>query len=272
MRQVSRSRRPRGSSKNIWGGLIIVAVLVGFIGVGLTTFFLNSKKTTLDPLTLCPSSGVESKTVILIDRTDPLDEMQQRELEIYLRDIKASIPIHASISIYGMDQAESKMLEPEIFVCNPGDGKNISPWLANPALIKKIWQKKFSDKLDSTIARLMEPLEVPNSPIMETIKTVSIAEFIGEKNKAIKKRFVIVSDMIQHTLSYSQYTQSADFQAYKRNSAYQHHLADLNGVKVEIIYIRRHNSNNVQGKSHIQFWQQYVHSMGGVLIKVKSIN
>ena len=272
MRQTRPSRRQRGSNKNMWGGLIILVVLVGAVGIGWIVFSLNSHKITLDPVSLCPSIGVENKTVVLIDRTDPLNEMQQRELMVYLRDIKSSIPMHASISIYGMDQAEPKMLQPEIFVCNPGDGENTSPWLANPALIKKVWREKFSDKLDSIITRLMEPLEVPNSPIMETIKAVSIAEFIGNINKDIQKRLIIVSDMMQHTLSYSQYTHSTDFKTYQKSSAYLHHLANLNGVSVEIIYIRRLNSDNIQGKAHIQFWNQYVHSMGGTLLKVKSIN
>jgi len=272
MRKTRRSRHSHRGNKNTWGILIIIAVFVVVIGVGWTVFYLNSKRVTLDSASLCPSVGIDNKTVILVDRTDPLSDMQQQELKVYLQDIKNSIPVHASISIYGMDQAEPKMLQPEISMCNPGDGENVSPWLANPVLIKKVWQEKFSDKLDSIIAQLMVPLEVPNSPIMETIKAVSISEFIGEKNTNIKKRLVIVSDMMQHTISYSQYINSISFEDYKGGTAYQHHLANLNGVNVEIIYIRRENSDSIQGKAHIQFWQQYIHSMGGILTKVKSIN
>jgi len=272
MRKARRGRQSQGITKNMWGILIIIAVFTATIGIGWTYFSVNSNKVTLDSDSLCPSVGVDNKTVILVDRTDPLNDMQQQELKIYLRDIKNSIPVHSSISIYGMDQAEPKMLQPKISICNPGDGENISRWLANPALIKKVWQEKFSDKLDSIIAQLMVPLEVQNSPIMETIKAVSIAEFIGDKNTNIQKRLIIVSDMMQHTMSYTQYTNSVDFKDYKKSAAYQHHLANLNGVTVEIIYIRRHNSDNIQGKSHIQFWQQYIHSMSGMLTKVKSIN
>lgn len=263
----------RKRKKDMWGFFLIVLVIFITVTFGIILLSAKSKTTTLDRKTLCPAKGIVGKTAILIDRTDPLTNMQQQELKIYLNDIKTSIPIHAAISIYGMDKAMPDRIEPEIYLCNPGKGENKSPWLSNPALIKKVWQKKFSNQLDDIINRLMEPLEIPNSPIMEAIKAVAISEFIGEDNKGISKHLVIVSDMMQHTPLYSHYRKRPNFKAYKASQAFEQHLADLHGVTVEIFYIRRPKlSSFAQGKEHIQFWQQYIYAMGGTLIRIRSIN
>lgn len=271
MKRVSKKQRML-NDKKWWDALIITIPVIVVIIFGCVYFHFRSKEIALDPVSLCPLTGVVDKTVVLIDRTDPLSEMQQRELLVYLNDIKTSIPLHASISIYEMEQAKPKMLQPKICICNPGSGENKSQFFANPKLIKKIWEKNFSDKLDLIITQLMEPLEVQGSPIMESIKAISIAEFIGNKNQNIQKRLIIVSDMIQHTLSYSQYNHTSDFHSYKKSSSYQLNLSELNGVNVEILYIKRHDLGNVQGKAHIQFWQQYIYSMGGTLTRIKSVN
>ena len=107
---------------------------------------------------------------------------------------------------------------------------------------------------------------------MEAIKAVAVTEFIGEKNKSIPKHLIIVSDMMQHTSAYSHYRDLSNFSSYKTSKAFDQHLSNLNEVDVEIYYIRRPELSSKQGKSHILFWEQYIHAMGGALVRVRNIN
>lgn len=265
--------RRRKRKNDILGYIIIILGILIVIGFAVGLLISKENHIALDPETLCPTTGIEEKTVILIDRTDPLTNIQHQELKVFLHDIKNAIPLHSAISIYSMDKPNPDILEAEIFLCNPGKGENKSPLLSNPQLIEKIWKEKFSKKLDDVISRMMEPLTIGNSPIMENIKAVSVTEFIGNENKDVKKHLIIVSDLMQNTSTYSHYRNSSfNFSAYEKSNAFQYYQCDLKGVDVEILYVRRPNLLNAQGKKHILFWQNFIHAMGGTLIKVKSIN
>lgn len=258
---------------DVIGIIVIIIGIIVLIGFVASFLIMEEKKITLHPETLCPTSGLIEKTVVIIDRTDPLTSFQNQELKVYLHDIKNGIPIHSAISIYGMDKSTCAILEPEIFLCNPGRGKDKSPLLANPKLIEKIWEEKFSKRLDDVISRMMEPQTVGNSPIMEKIKAISVTEFIGNDNKNIKKNLIIVSDLMQNTSIYSHYKNfSFDFSLFKKSNAFQYLQCDLTDVDVEILYVRRPDLVNVQGKKHILFWQSFIYEMKGTLVKVKSIN
>ena len=140
-------------------GLILIVIVVLILLTLVIAWFTAKRRTiSLDPATLCPTMGAEGKTAILIDRTDPLTDIQQQELKVYLNDLKVSVPLHAAISIYKMDNPRPGRIEPVIFLCNPGQGENKSPWLSNPALIKKVWHDKFSKRLNAIIMRMMRNL------------------------------------------------------------------------------------------------------------------
>jgi len=266
-----RKRRSRRSQKNALGFIIITVVAIIIITFIVSFLKANSSLEAYDPNTLCPLTGITGKTVILIDRTDPLNEIQRQEIKVYLNDIKNSIALHSAIIIYGIDKPEPSWIKPDLFLCNPGKGEKKSKWTSNPMLAKKTWDIKFSKRVDETIDKLMEPLKIRNSPIMEAIKVVTIGEFVGNKNSGIAKKLIIISDMIQNTSTFSQYKNHCDFTTFKSSRAFGHYLTDMRGIDVEIFYVRRPNLRNVQGKKHILFWQQYFNEMGAILTKVISV-
>jgi hypothetical protein len=77
--------------------------------------------------------------------------------------------------------------------------------------------------------------------------------------------------MLQHTPEHSHYNAMTSFQAFRLSPHYRRVRTDLRGIEVEIMYVRRETKPSVQGQKHIEFWQQYITDMGGILTHVVSL-
>src|SRR5262249_53067496 len=99
-------------------------------------------------------------------------------------------------------------------------------------------------------------------------QSVSVSAFAGSGRQEIPKHLVIVSDMLQYTLEYSQYDRVQSFDTFRSSNYHRRVRADLKGADVEIIYIRRGTRNAVQGKAHIRFWEDYIRDANGSLTHV----
>lgn len=251
-------------------------VLMGGVGcviltlIGLSVYF-HRQQVRLDPQTLCPVAGPRALTVLLMDLTDPLTVVQQGALQQRWDPLKNTLEQYAGISIYTVEPIGNQLLRPQVPLrCNPGRGEGVPFATGNPLLVEKKWRTQFSDPLDRAFGALLQqqPRPAPTSPIMESIQSVTITALREAQIGTIPRRLVIVSDMLQHTSDYSQYQMIRPFTDFQQSQYYDRVRTDLRGIKVEIIYVRRNIHKRVQGKHHIEFWQQYIAVMGGVLTHV----
>jgi hypothetical protein len=248
-------------------------LIIGATGVLLMLFatyaYYRWNQVVLQKETLCPVDGPQGLTVLLIDRTDPLTTVQQGALRKHLAGLKNDMAKYHGIAVYSVGPIGDELLRPEAaLLCNPGRGKDIPAAIGNPRLLEQKWDKQFSAPLERLFSVLLSPHEASTSPIMESIQSVAITALRGGQIDTIPRRLVIVSDMLQHTPEYSQYDTIASFEAFRRLPYYRRVRTDLRGIEVQIIYVRRETRQHVQGRAHIEFWQQYLVDMGGLLMHV----
>jgi hypothetical protein len=252
--------------------VLISGAVCAFLAILGMYFYFSWQQVILAKETLCPVDGARSLTAILVDRTDPLTPVQREALRKRLDSIKNEMGRHEGVVVYSVGPIGDNLLRPEApLLCNPGHGTDILPAVGNPRLVERKWREQFSAPLDRLFNELTEPHESPTSPIMESVQSVAITALRGQQIDKIPRRLVIVSDMLHHTSEYSQYTTITSFQAFRQSPYYRRVRADLRGIAVELIYVRRETKRSVQGQKHIEFWQQYITDMGGILTHVISL-
>jgi hypothetical protein len=263
------SRRKR--RQDFLGWLLI---LVSFLAVAGFVYFYHgavSRAVLLNPDNMCPQAGPHSITVVLIDMTDPLDAVQHEDVRKQLEDIKDSVPRYGEIELFTVAPAGGTLLSPKLVACNPGRGSEINPMYGNPTFVEKRWHTAFSDRADEVLGTLLQSQTLATSPIMESIQQVGVQAFVGRSVENIPKQLIIVSDMLQNTSGVSQYRGTESFEDFRRSPYYMTVRPSLSSVDVTILYLRRMNASRLQGRRHIEFWEDYFRDAGASLVDVKSI-
>ena len=261
-------RKKRKRAEDRIGIALIVLVVLAIVGGGAGYFYLQQSRVALDDTTLCPKGGAQTLTVVLVDRTDPLTTIRQAALRRRLEEIKDSVAQYGALQIYSVEPIGETLLRPVADLCNPGRGADIDPYFGNPRLVEKRWQEGFAMPIERLLDDLMQVDEADSSPIMESIQSIAVSILRGNATTKIPKRLIIASDMLQHTVEFSQYKGGLDFQEFRKSDYYHRFRADLRGVEVEIIYVRRDTRRAVQGKAHILFWRDYIRDQGGAVTRV----
>lgn len=261
-----RSRKQREQRQNWWGYIIL-----GISLLAVVTFFVfftisSSHHKALDETTLCPTDGPESITVVIIDRSESLTPVQQELLRKHLMEVKESVPRFGSLEVYTVGYAEKALLKPEIKLCNPGRGQDVSEWTANPNRVEKKWRTQFSETLDDIFSRLVIVTSEQSSPIMETIQSIAATSLTGPRQSNLPVKLVIVSDFIQHTSQYSQYKGVEPFDKFKATSYFRQVQTDLKSAEIEMFYLLRETRQKVQNPEHVQFWRYYFAANNGTVV------
>ena len=272
-----RKGRPRrrgddeGGSKQLWG--IALLALVALTLVGVLVFYAVEEfgRPELGDDS-CPQSGPSSITVVLIDGTDTLSPVQQQSVRLELEELRANIPQYGLIEVYSIASTGEHLIAPEFRKCNPmGPSGEQSEWTGNKRYAAKQWSLLFAEPLQAVFNRMVPGGEASASPIMESIQSVALTAFGKVTDTTIERSLIIVSDMLEHSEASSHYKGIPDFEAFRAEPAYARVRAELNGVMVTILYVRRDTGKNVQGAEHIAFWQKYLADQGAVLARVDRV-
>lgn len=266
------ARRANRKTRKDALGLVFLLLAAGVVLV-LLGFAASARfsRPAVDPKTLCLSSGPESVTIIVVDATDRLDPLQREHVRILLDDLKKDVPRNGEIQLYSIGTSAQDLLRPELNICNPGTGADANPIFANRRHLQRQWQTKFSNRVDRVLSGLLSVQPSQTSPIMESIQAVALEGFAGDRLKNVPKRLFIVSDMLQHTTGFSQYSGQTTFDHFKRSEYYLKVRPTLKDVEVELYYIRRTDGFRGQGRMHIEFWEQFFADAGATLTHVVSI-
>ena len=249
-------RKDRKKRSDLLGTIIMMGCAVVVIAIGGAYFWYESQQTELDE-TFCPTSGPVSVTAVLIDRTDTLNAVQQDDVRQRLNGLRDSVPIHGLLAVYSVDSTEEGLLKPEFRLCNPGRGEELSKWVANPRLAQMRWEELFGHPLQEVFDSMVEGGSADSSPILESIQSVALSVFTGEKVKNAHKELIVVSDMLQHTVELSHYRGENNFGRLRASNYYRRIHTNLDGAKVSILYIRRPTAKAAQSKEHVLFWKEY---------------
>jgi len=246
--------------------LLVVALVLGASVFGLY-IWKKGQQVKADPITLCPVDSPRGITVLLIDRTEPLNLIQKEDLRQHLARLRDTLPLYSAIEVYSIGPTASGVLKPEApRICNPGRGQGLSPLVANPALVERQWQSLFAVPLERILDQLLKDGEQPTSPILESIQSVALTAFAPLPTELRPRRLIVASDMLQNTPELSHYDQVIPLSQLGTTSYYHRVRATLTDVEVEILYVRRDTGR--QGAAHIQFWQDYFADSGARLTHV----
>jgi hypothetical protein len=257
------ARQKKQVSSLIYLAYVVLALVV--IGGG-AYYVLSDTPPKFDKETLCPiensSIKVSGLNVILIDRTDAVTEVQAIDIKTNLSKlIKESLPYEKFV-IYEITGSSHLTNIPKFLVCNPGGNNNesFSQKMSSTPITKRIFEERFQNRLNEMLSSMLNIDTQVDSPIIELIQAVVVQD-LKYVAPEIPKRLILVSDMMQHSKSYSQYrglNEKEFFQSDYFNSV----AVDLTGVDVRILYIQRTNEKNSQPLGHVQFWATYFSMLG----------
>lgn len=265
----SPSDRRRRTERRRAIGLLLGAVAI-LIAIGGVFLSVSLGRVELDEETLCPKAAPSTRqTAVLLDVTDPLNEVQRAFVERWFEDLRARLALHDELSLYALRNPGEARLEPEIRLCNPGSGTDASWLWQNPERIQRRWSEDFHDPLSKLFQEALSAPPAPRSPIMEQIQAASVTAFDA---RAAERQLVIVSDMLQHSSTLSLYRGGLDFERFQRSAGYERARCRLPGVKVRILYVQRESSPfRSRPRPHVEFWQRYFEDCGAILEEVEKV-
>jgi hypothetical protein len=262
---------------------VMAATFIGFFA------YAQSKSIDLGP-DLCPvGAGPILQTVILIDMSDPLSLKQSEALDGLVDSLNFPPPPDANeqiigkfrfveegekLVVYVMRPLADKVTEPIFLLCNPG---NPDLWGPFEFLIKGLVpaKKKFAT-FRNTLVEAIESVPVSDaqstSPIMEWISVLAERHVPTEvklnPNSFDPTRLIIFSDMIQNSAALSHFEELPDWPDLARKPSFPTISADLTGVEVDVIYLRREKYSQTQTPGHFAWWPEVFVRMGGRVVFV----
>src|SRR5277367_5142276 len=272
-----RPPRQRSGSGFGWSGLggVLLLLLAITSGGALASFYFSAApRPVLDAQTLCPVTGPQGVTVVLVDTSDDLPETTRREVLGQLDDMITTLPPFFRLDIRVLDIAgvRSRSLFSK---CNPGDGAGLSEWTDNPRIARLRWIEDFRKPAAEAVKTSVASAKANNSPIMAAIQDIAIGQFSSAASEDAKKMLYIISDMIEYTRDYSQYPRAGDlsFQRYKQSAAYLKFRTDLHGATVILRYVTRQTGSQqlLDGTKHMEFWKAWIEDNKGAFGGVKRL-
>ncbi|PKM12867.1 MAG: hypothetical protein CVV13_03935 [Gammaproteobacteria bacterium HGW-Gammaproteobacteria-3] len=264
-------RQQRTQRKNRLGILLIGCVLLIAIGLGYFGYIRQKLQPAFDAATLCPPGQSPAYIALVFDKTDAYNSVQQRFLNRYFSAFKTELAVGTRIALYVIDDLDRDLSAPDFEVCVPRTGEEANALYENPKLIRRRWLERFEQPLDRAIAGFMQPAHADQSPIMEMFQVIALSAFPVNATNATKK-IIIVSDMLQHTPEWSHYRSRMDFSALAQTAYFQRIRTDLEGVEVQILYVRRDGMEKLQTKRHALFWAEFIAAMGGRVTLIEKID
>jgi hypothetical protein len=266
-RRRPRRQKEQGLGWSGLGGLLLLVLALASGGALAYFYFSTPARPVLDAQTLCPVTGPQGITVVLVDTSDDLTETTRREVLGQLDDMITTLPPYYRLDIRVLDIAglRSRSLFSK---CNPGDGAGLSEWTDNPRIARLRWIEDFRKPAAQAVYSSIAAAKANSSPIMAAIQDIAIDQFSSVASRDVRKTLYVISDMIEHTRDYSQYPRAGDlsFQRYKQSPAYLKFRTDLHGATVIVRYVTRQVGGQpvVDGTKHMEFWKAWIEDNRGI--------
>lgn len=245
--------------------IAIIFLLVG--AIGYFWYRAVAAHRTLDELTLCPVQP-DSVAVLLVDVTDPMNLPQRQDFSNQLDRLIDQIPRYGKLTIAKVDPVGDRLITPVIARCNPGSGRDVSDVDGNPAKLEKARQDKFLKPLRASLETILAASGAEQSPILETVQSVNLTELQGPGGKAVPKRLVLASDLLQNTKQMSFYGPLPNARDLIASQAFSRARTDLQGVEVELWMLQRDDSTTTQPRALPDLWERIIDEMGGRVMRV----
>jgi len=245
----------------IGGSFALVAALIG-VRLSLPAPVL------LDEATLCPVDGKpRGHTVVVIDKTDFYSAQHVAAIKDWIARKKTGIGEQELLSVRLLTDRPEDVGQSVFQRCNPGDGKDLKRWWANPRKAHARWQASFGDPLEEALGPILSNQETKTSPILEALDVLMWDTAFGPDMPS--RTLAIVSDMVQNMPDHNHYRSIPDVDAFLKTPLGRRLKSRAwQGVKVEIVYLRNVAFNAKQGGAHVAFWEKLFRKLGVADVKI----
>lgn len=216
---------------------------------------------------LCPVSGANGHTTLLIDATDPFTYTQQRAVQQLVTQMAepAKTPQGTLLTVYVFGESVPSSAEPLFERCSPGRGDDKSEMTHNLKLWKQRFEREFHQPLDEMVKRMPPQAAAAKSPILQMLQIVGLN--FKKRNAKGHLRLIVVSDLLQNTAELSLYRELPDYAVFRTRPEMQRLRADLGGVTVQAHMLM--NTPQLQNRRLLKFWEDYFGDMGARLPTVQ---
>jgi hypothetical protein len=217
------------------------------------------------------------QTVLLVDQSEALSDGHKRHaanyVEQYVSD-ETRFPVRSRILLYTFSKNDfdpsnprGPSFAPVVDLCRPpSEGNDL--YQNNRKITRQFYERFFqplSDVLRTSLAQEVGE----RSPILETLQFISRSQDVEESRR--RKTLIIISDMLQHTESFSHYRVPRSYDYFREHIA-PDVRADFRGWDIVLVYLRRYRDRQLQQQDHLDFWQRYFYDMGGKLVQVVGVD
>ena len=252
---------------DILGGALITVLVGSLLSLGALAHYLKGE-VIHDGETLCRSDRSVPHTVILVDRTDPFTDLHTMLFESAMERGSAALRVRERLSIFLIEARAPVRPTPLLSLCKPDDGSDANWLYENKTLLQRVFEKRFAQPLTALVDGLREPAQAPASPILETIRAVSLLPSFREASG--RRKLIVVSDLLENTARYSHYTATPDYQDFRRSPYGASVLPSLHGVEIELVYLPNERAQRRQNRAHLAVWQSYLTEAGARAVQVIS--
>lgn len=247
-------------------GIAIIGAVASVLLSGFGAHYYLTHSPARDFRTGCLIDRPAPHTVVVIDRTDPLVAAHAPLLLAMAERAERSLGIEERLSIFEITGDTTGAAEPLFSICKPADGADADELYQNPRMMKAHYQKVFAAPLSAVIAAEQAPAEAPVSPILESIRRVTLLPTF--RSGIGQRRLIILSDFLQNVPAYSQYRTAPDYDRFRETAYGRSVRADLTDVTVQLVYLSNPAAIGRQTPQHVEFWQRYFADMGATKLEI----
>ena len=253
------------TKSGVWIPLVIAASLVIAVIIG---YYIMSNHDEYDSTTLCSTTNDHDHTVILLDQTGGFSHSQARLINRLIDNTVESLPTGERLSFYELEDVKYKGLSDPMFDrCKPKQARDGNSVYENKKRIDKRYTNQFEKPLLDLREKVSFGQSLSESPLIESIYDLSALMKRGKKSQI--REIILVSDLLQHTNSFSFYRHDHINRRYKGG-----HIPtpDLSGIKVTVLYIvRSGHESALQNNNVIEWWERYLLDANAVINRIVKV-
>ena len=254
--------RAREKSPNFWRGLIAVMVLSVF---GLFAFIAFNSPPAVAEDTMCRLDRKDpAHTVMLIDQSDPFNPNDFGWVREFMDAEARELPKYGRLTVLAPNSADPYDPVDIYSMCSPGSVDDANPILQNPRMIDDTWRETFYEPLKSSVEAALTDNQQPSSPLSEAI--YAIADRADFQDLQPNRRFVIVSDLMQHSDGFSFYRSGANYEGFAETRLAEQ-LPGMDGVDVVARIVPRQEYDLPMADVKT-FWASYFDKTGAAYSSV----
>ncbi len=248
----------RAREKGPWFWRSAIAVMV--VGVfGLFAVAAFNSPPALDTETACRMDRKDpAHTIVLIDQSDPFNPNDLSWVYEFVDGEARSLPKYGRLTVLTPNASDPYNPSAVFSFCSPGSVEDANPIFQNPRMIDDTWRDTFYKPLISRVEATLTDTRQPSSPLSEAM--YAVADRADFQQARGQRRLVLVSDLMQHSDTFSFYKAGADYTAFKATRLGEQ-VPDMNGIEVvaRIVPRQRYDLPLSDVKA---FWRSYFETAG----------